>query len=155
MKARFFVLVLIAVLVLAGPTAVAKNREPVGEQISIMTGAPDTFPEGEPFHISHGWALDPTLGFPIGRHGFELDVDGVPRDEDFVIRDRVQGSPEPLLRKWVHNFPDGMTGVHTFTGRWLAPCEAAVYYGYLPGPCDKPNEVVVALDLSLTVTFTP
>ena len=153
MKVRLSVLILVAVLVLAVPTAVAKQRQLVGEPINLLTGEPDTFPEGEPFHIAHGWELDPTLGHAVGLFGFQLEVEGVPREEDFVLTEFNRGEEEPLCRRWVHNFPDGMTGEITFTGRWFAPCKAAVYYGYLPGPCPRPNEVVEAFWNSLTVTF--
>jgi hypothetical protein len=154
MKTRWFVLILVAVMLVTVPAA-AKQKVPVGEKINVLVGSPDTFPAGEPFHISHGWALDPTLGHAVGLFGFELEVDGVLREEDFVDRWTDPDVSEPLVRKWVHNFPGGMTGVHTFTGHWLAPCKAAVYYGHLPGPCPRPNEVVEAIEQSLTVTFTP
>jgi hypothetical protein len=155
MKKNLFFLMLIGILVMAVPVA-AKGKEPVGEKISVFPpGTPSEFPAGAPFHISHGWLLDPGEG-PPGRFDFDLEVDGVLRDEDFVSRtvDR-SGVSESLLWIWVHNFPDGMTGTHTFTGRWLAPCQYAVDNMGFPGPCSMPNAKVEVLSNSLTVTFLP
>jgi hypothetical protein len=155
MKTRFSILVLVAILVLAVPAA-AKGHEPVGLPIDLLAGSPTVFPAGQPFHISHGWALDPKLVHPIGLFDFELEVIGVPRDEDFVLRSFDRSDPDPLRLLWVHNFPDGkLAGTYTFTGRWFAPCEAAVDLGYLPGACLKRNAKIEAFTNSLTVTFTP
>ena len=56
---------------------------------------------------------------------------------------------------WVYNYPEGMTGVHTFTGHWLGPCKVLVDTGLYPGPCDKPMEVIEAGTHTLQVTFIP
>jgi hypothetical protein len=153
MKKNIFVLMLIATLVMAAPAA-AKMKEPVGARIDVLFGTPTTFSAGEPFHISHGFWHDPRE-VSAGRFDFELEVDGVFRDEDFVER-RSDPSMDPdliLWRLWVHNFPQGMTGTHTFTGHWYAPCRYAVdYYGY-PGPCPTPNAKVEILTASLAVMF--
>jgi hypothetical protein len=82
-------------------------------------------------------------------------VDGVSRREAFVERTVVSGDPDLLTRIWVFNFPEGMTGTHTFTGHWLGPCQGLVDEGFIPGPCGRPNEKVEAFAQSLTVTFTP
>lgn len=141
-------------LLLAIPAA-ATHRERVGPQINVLLGTPTTFPAGAPFSISHGWGAGPPE--QLGILSFRLDVDGVPREEDFVSRVALPLPPGPpdLLWIWVHNFPDGMTGTHTFTGHWIAPCEAAVEFHGFPGPCRTPNEPVEAITRSLTVTFTP
>lgn len=155
MKKNIFILMLIAILVMAVPAA-AKGNEPVGERISVFPpGTPSEFPAGAPFHISHGWWLDPGEG-PQGRFDFELEVDGVLRDEDFVSW-TVDHSRDPqfLGVGWVHNFPDGMTGTHTFIGHWFAPCQWAVDNLGFPGPCSKRNAKVEALSNSLMVTFLP
>ena len=52
MKKYAFVLVLLAMLVMALPVA-AKVKEPVGGRISIPEGVPDQYPAGEPFHVRH------------------------------------------------------------------------------------------------------
>jgi len=155
MKKTIFILMLIAILVMAVPAA-AKGNEPVGDRISVFPpGTPSEFPAGAPFHISQGWLLDPSDG-PPGSFDFELEVDGIPRDEDFALW-AVDHSWNPvrLVRSWLHNFPDGMTGTHTFTGHWFAPCQHAVDSLMFPGPCPKPNAKVEVLSNSLTVTFLP
>lgn len=149
MKARLSMLLLLAVLVLAVPTAVADRAQPIGDRISVLSG-PSTFSAGEPFHIVHGWLNDPTWGVPLGRFDFQLEVDDVYWDEDFFITERVfdeVGQVWKIRRLWVYNFPDGLpAGEVKFMGHWLAPCEAAKdYHGY-PGDCDKRNEIVEPYD---------
>ena len=85
---------------------------------------------------------------------FELEVDGVLDDEDF--RERIvekDESPPTKTLTWVHNFPDGMTGTHTFIGHWFAPCQVAVDQGWYPGPCGSPAKKVEAGTVMHTVTF--
>jgi hypothetical protein len=148
-------------LLLLPVAATATQREPVGQRINVLVGFPNTFPAGASFHIGHGWGIGATdLPEQAGIYSFRLDVDGVPRDEDFVLRTAdppaETGFPYPLLnRGWLFNFPAGLTGMHTFTGHWITPCGVAVeFFGY-PSPCRTPNEPVDAFSRSLTVTFTP
>ena len=150
-------------ILLLGSSAAATTKEEIGPRINVLLGTPTTFPANTPFHIRHGWS--PTEDFTppaIGDYSFALDVDGVPRAEDFVIREAI---PPPAtgfdfdtpiqVRTWVFNFPTGMTGIHTFTGHWFQPCAAAVEFHAYPGPCTSPSASVEEETHSLTVTFTP
>jgi hypothetical protein len=143
---------------LAG-TAPASPPEPVGAKINVFLGTPTTFVAGQPFHILHGWGVGATDGpEQAGLWKFQLEMDGVEREADFVIR---SADPAPktdfertvLNRFWVFEFPEGMSGRHTFTGHWLGPCRPAVEAGIHPGPCGKPNELVEIAVRSLTVDF--
>jgi hypothetical protein len=158
MKKILFMLAVVLALAIALPASAAPPA-PVGTQINILIGTPAAVPAGAPFHIAHGWLFDPTEPVParpIGRFGFELEIDGVSQTPDFVQRERdASTTPASNTVRWVFNYPAGLTGTHTFTGYWLAPCQYAVDAGYIPGPCAKANEVVVASTLSHTVTFTP
>lgn len=154
MKKILPILVMLGLLANNIPAA-AKTKERVGEPFRLLAGIPTIFPEGEPFHIAHGWVQIPSDSDAVGKWDFELEVDSVPRREDFVQRTVVSGDPDLLNRVWVSNFPEGMMGTHTFTGHWLGPCQELVDGGVIPGPCEKPNEKVEALTRSLTVTFTP
>lgn len=153
--------VALAVLVAAVPAA-ATQRERTGARINIFTG-PSTFAAGAPFHIAHGWFIQPDFSDhdAVGKWSFALDVDGVRREVSFVERVSLTsdetGFPFDILsRFWVHNFPDGMpAGTNTFTGHWYGPCQSALESGFPVGPCEKVNEVVEANRLSRTVTFTP
>lgn len=170
---RKFALMVAAVmaLVLAAPAAATSpHNQPVGERINVLAGTPTQYPAGAPFHIGHGWPIGGTNADPgeplqpkqAGIYDFWLEVDGVRHQEDYVIRvayfDEPAGLPEAdfrLFRIWTHNFPDGMTGTHTFTGHWISPCwQAVVRFGY-PGPCRNPNEPTDPGPRSLTVNFTP
>lgn len=149
---------LLALLLVAGPAA-AGSKEPVGQRISVFLGTPTTFPAGEPFHIRHGWGIGATEHpEQAGIFSFRLDVDGVPRDADFVLRSadtppKTEYEAPVLNRSWVFNFPDGMSGTHTFTGHWIEPCGVAVAELAYPGPCTTPNAPVEAITRSVTVSF--
>lgn len=147
------ILLILTLLTMATPATAAKN-EPVGDRISVFFGGQIEFPAGTPFHISHGW-VQSSDDDAIGIFDFELKVDGVLREEDFKMFSVVNGDPDTLNRIWVYNFPNGMTGTHTFTGHWFAPCQYAVDSLGFPGPCATPNAKVEARSRTLTVTFVP
>ncbi len=156
MKLRVVLLILLVALVLAAPAA-AKQHEPTGERISLYFEVQD-FPENEPFYIAHGWQVGTGEDFPypVGLWRFRLEVDGQLQAADFVQRsvDTSTTPPQHTLL-WVHNFPGGMTGEHTFTGYWLATCQYLVDQGIIPGPCDDPDEVMTAATRTASVTFLP
>jgi hypothetical protein len=149
---------LTAALALVGG-APASVPAQVGDRINVIAGTPTTYPAGQPFHVRHGWGVGATAQpEQAGLWGFQLEVDGAPRDPDAVMRSTdpapVTAYDYPILnRGWVFNFPEGMTGMHTFTGRWIAPCNAAVDSLGHTGACRTPNERVVAIERSLTVDF--
>lgn len=142
-------IVMIALFVLVIPVS-AKRHERIGEKLSIWPGSPTTFAAETPFHIAHGWQLFKIDG-PVGRYDFTLEIDGEMIAEDFVERS-VERGPDgrAQTRVWVFNFPDGMTGTHTFTGHWIGPCQYVT-----PGPCPNPNAKVEAFTNTLTVEFLP
>ncbi len=163
-------LALLSVLVI-GSSAGATNGGPLdcfpGCRINVRLGKPTTYPAGQPFVIAHGvnsGFVLPPLG--TGMDLFALEIDGVPRAPDAIIRDAVSPpdlSPPPTFdfpypgveSVFVFNFPAGMTGTHTFTGHWYEPCATAVALDGYPGPCETPAAQVQFETHSLTVTFTP
>jgi hypothetical protein len=146
------VLVLVALLAMTTPVFAAE-KGPTGEKIRLYFG--DTvLPAGAPFYIEHGWVQTSEDG-AIGVFDFKLEVDGVLLQEDFKMFSAVSGDPDVLWRLWRYNFPDGMTGMHTFTGHWIAPCQYAVDWLEYPGPCVTPNAKVETSSRSVTVTFVP
>ena len=100
--------------------------------------------------------MDPGTDNPPGGFDFTHAVDDVVQDEDYVVR-RVDRSWDPgfLLRSWVYNFPDGMTGTHTFTGHWWAPCQWAVDHDHASGSCSIRNATVEMYSGSVTVDVVP
>ena len=56
-------------------------------------------------------------------------------------------------RIWVFNFPDGMSGINEYVGRYYKACRYAVSENNYPGPCEDPNELIVVLGLVLIVNF--
>jgi len=153
-KPLFLTLILVLVLLASAAPAIAAPREPVGERISLFFGGEREFPAGAPFYIKHGWSQS-SEDDAIGVFDFELEVDGVLRKENFKLFSAESGDPDTLNRIWVFNFPEGMTGMHTFTGHWYAPCQYAVdQLGFL-GPCATPNAKVENKTKTLVVTFFP
>ena len=140
------------------PGASAKQKERVGDRVSVLADRYQTFPAGQPFHIAHGLAVAPDWSDydAIGKWGFSLTIDGAEREADYVERSPFL-SPEGFLlsRIFVHNFPEGMTGTHTFTGRWFGPCQSLVDAGSGPSVCDKPTETVDWFQRTITVAFVP
>ena len=161
MKKLSFVILLLALASVALPAA-AKGHTPVGERIAIP-GAPlpdggygaREFPADTPFHIGHGWNCENQPCNPGGM-GFELDVDGEPVHWTYHIVEVYHDVPDCDgcdIKVWLYvtNFPEGMTGEHTFTGHWLVPCRDAEDYGLT---CDNPGGSVEFLRGTLDVTFT-
>jgi hypothetical protein len=149
------ILFIFALLGITTPASAAQKVR-VGTRIDLRTG-PTTFTAGAPFHIAHGWITDSSVD-GVGIYDFELEIDGVLRYEDFVERSVTRGDPDLLNRIWVYNFPNGMTGTHTFTGHWYGPCRALADGGFYTGSCTNPTARVEANTLSpqsLTVTFGP
>jgi hypothetical protein len=153
MKKKILIILLICLFVFAVP-AVAKEKEPVGERINILSGTPTEFPADTPFHIWHGWFEWPPYEAPIGLWDFDLEVDGVYRKEDYIDRFAIpyHGLQPDLFQLYYYNFPEGLpAGEHTFVGRWFVPCMVAVEWGY--PPCSIPSELVEDLHIELVVTF--
>ena len=145
MKKTTLILLLIAMLVLAAPVS-AHGKQRVGERIGVFYDGAQTFPAGEPFHIVHGFVIAPNDG-PPGRYLFQLEVDGVLQEgflETAVDRSVL---PEFLSRVYVYNFPQGMNGVHTFTGHWLQPCSS------VSDSCAKPNQLIETRTTVVEVSF--
>lgn len=94
MKKKYtIILILFAFFVVAVP-ADAKKHELAGKQFQLVSQSGPCKPTilaGEPFHITHGWYIRPegwneSGKAPVGLYDFILEVNGVIRDEDFVLR---------------------------------------------------------------------
>lgn len=117
--ARLVVAALTMALLLAGVSSVAAaGRERVGDRISLFD-PPTTYPADTAFHIWHGFIFEQGVDRGYGRNEFQLDVDGVTTTADFTDVDVLD--PRVVSRVWVFNFPEGLTGTHTFTGYWMTP----------------------------------
>jgi hypothetical protein len=148
------IFLVLALLAIAIPTT-ADSEKTVGDRIHIWYG-PDEFPAGTPFHIKHGWWITPSYNppAPVGIYGFELEIDGIYQRADYIVS-KYFLEYEQINRQWVYNFPDGMTGTHTFTGYSIISCQDAVDSEIIPGPCRTPNEKIILPWGELTVTFVP
>ena len=164
MKEMKRVALVLALVFLVGVvlTAPAAARGTVGERVVIMAGVPsavDLVLE-TPFYIEHGHGLTKDADTPRGLFGFNLYVDDVLQKPDYrstsVEQDVLLGPntyPWMMFRTNVYNFPEGMTGSHTFKGVWTGPCQWAVENAGYSGTCDTPNAVVAMWTGSTTVNF--
>ena len=132
---------------------------PTGTRISIFGGS-QTFPANQPFYFRHFWEVEPGADDtgPVGLWTFSLSVDGVPQHgfvDTQVIFDPVDGTL--LLRPFLFNFPQRMTGTHVFAGTFSGPCSLMVADGFATGPCTSPNAIVPETGdpFITTVTFVP
>lgn len=159
MKKMIVFLVLIALLAAAMPAQA--SREFVGDRINIYDSGEQIFPANQPFHIFHGWELDPGksaggYGQSVGNWGFRLEVDDKPVEPDFKIQwgwgnpdEYAPGQHGLIYLFMVYNFPNGMIGTHTFHGYWYRPCSA--WDG--SKNCPDPMAPVVTYEAEVKVTF--
>ena len=154
MKKRVLILVFIAVFLFTMPVS-AKKSKTIGEGINIFTGDAFTFDADTPFHIAHGFAEIRPKDYKFKEFAFDLYVDGVLQDVDFLDKTpiKVDKGVEFLL-KWIYNFPDGLpAGDYVFRGEWRVTCHVAVDWGVIPGPCDDPGEWVIYYQNEMLGTF--
>jgi tetratricopeptide (TPR) repeat protein len=126
--------------------------------LSRPGGEPTTdFPADTPFHILHGWRFEPgnePKNKLINLYNFELYLDDVRVEEDFVRQWTETGDLNYLNIAWVYNFPDGMLpGDHVFTGHWYGPCQQLVDTEQYEGSCAYPEEVVEAGTREIEISF--
>jgi hypothetical protein len=145
MKKILIVVILLLVLVPAAPVS-AGPKAPVGDK--MLWQGDISFPANEPFHREHGW-LVPLGDYPIGGFNFVLEVDGEVIKPSYKINERVRATNE-FKKTNVYNFPDGMTGVHIFTGYYYVPCQ--YFLDYSEGTCTVGSSVLL-YTLEMTVTF--
>jgi hypothetical protein len=118
---------LAVVIVIAAFSATSSARSGnvprMGDQrvglIQCALGVPNACDEltlhaGEAFNVAHGFTAEPWADLVNPLHRFELTIDGK-QAHGAIDLDKA------TLEKWyVFNFPQGMTGTHTFTGCWYA-----------------------------------
>jgi len=143
MKKLILLFSIILILVLATP-AFAGEKEPVGESLDWEVVI---FDASTPFHMRHGFLFGtPPLVDPIGNHKYELEFDGDILKPDFqIMYDRDSGQ---LVKIYVFNFPDGMTGVHNFIHHYYGPCY--IYFAV----CEFPHKSVEFYTVDQWITFT-
>jgi len=151
-------LTLMAIFLMVMPVS-ASGRVPIGDQIYVgPDGATLYFTAGEPFHIKHGWFG--VLGGPDGvQHlpfsGFDLEMDGVYLERDYILREVIIDAPHNessapngyLVKQSVFEFPEGLTGTHEFIGHWWIACQ------YWQEDCDDPKEILEVQTSTITVIF--
>jgi hypothetical protein len=134
-----------ALLLMVAAPAGATNQQPTGDRINLFLGD-QSYPASTPFYLKHGFGLDPRTDGAIGLYTFTLDLDGAARAATFRTTEYADGF---VIKWWYFNFPNGMTGTHTFVGHHWAPCGDSI-------PCNGslPGTLVEILTLTATVTFT-
>jgi hypothetical protein len=156
------VVLCLALLFSTGVVLAKAPPKTVGERIFLYTGGDWEFPAGQPFHIMHGFSGWYEIGEPGGPE-FGLDymiveVDGVEQQKDYLD---ITWTPYPefglrnVLKLYIFNFPEGMTGQHEFVRRYFLTCEYINQY-LTPMECDYPAQVVeyIPWKQQLTINFT-
>jgi hypothetical protein len=117
--ARLAVAALTIAMLLTGVSgAAAAARERVGDRITLLNPV-TTYPADTAFHIWHGFIFEQGYDRGYGRNEFQLEVDGAAMEADFTEVEVLD--PRVVSRVWVFNFPEGLSGTHTFTGHWITP----------------------------------
>ena len=147
------IMLALVILISAFPVAADDGRDPVGDRIRVRNASIE-FASGAPFYISHGWIQVSDDG-AIGVFGFSLDLDGVTVPNFYRDFSTISGDPDILNRIWVYTFPVGLSGEHTFTGHWYAPCQYALDELGYEGICANPNQQVETTTRILTIHFIP
>jgi hypothetical protein len=148
-KLIFVTILLMAVVLAMAIPVSAAQKVPIGDRIFVNAGD-QNFQAGAPFHIMHGWTFGSGPGEGMrGLYGFELEIDGAYQEPDFTLHVRYPDY-DLLGIQWVFNFPEGMTGTHTFTGHWIAPCKPFEEWF---GPCSSPSEQIEVFTASASITF--
>jgi hypothetical protein len=155
MKKVFLILVIALALIMTVP-ALAASKVPTGEHIRVdPDGAVVHYPENTPFHIRHGWHAfitseeDINVGY-LAKAGFSLEIDSAYVEETYIDRVKISEDPvydEGLYKFYFFNFPNGMTGVHTFTGHWYVQCED------WQEECVDPKEIIEPQTRTITIIF--
>jgi hypothetical protein len=154
MKKITCIILVLLMLALSTPANAAREVPTVGDRICIHPlcdpPPPTAFPAGAPFFIRHGWQWSNTGNQAIGRWDFYLIVDGTPVQNGFPYIDPPKDDLPGSIVK-IYNFPDGLpAGVHTLEGIWTIACQ----YGPDPSACTTPNEPVIVIENTVTITFT-
>ncbi len=151
MKKISWLFVFIMALVITTPVN-AGAPAPTGDRIMVLPPPdPAEYPANTPFFIQHGWYPGPDV--TPGQWFFALEVDGVRilptlrTHTTFAEKGEVY-----FLRTWIYNFPQGMTGQHTFRGYWIAPCSYALDLE-LTDWCANPNADFAVFENEVTITF--
>jgi hypothetical protein len=154
--------VFLLVITLMALTLIAASspKERVGDRFFFPLGSGKLFYEAsKPFHIAHGWREEiGKSGKTTARGGLRLFIDGDEVTEDFIENFRLEEGETVYIQKWfVFNYPEGMTGTHTFDfyysnvcSFWLdppPPHDPVVTY------CESPNEILEFLLKSYKVKF--
>jgi hypothetical protein len=155
MKKTFLFLIVAALFVITVPASAAKQT-PTGPQIRVdPDGATVHYPADTSFHIMHGWhsALVPgekPVIAMLAKAGFALELDGSYLGEDYI--DRVKETEEEtgtihFYKLFFFNYPNGLSGTHTFTGHWTIECK------YWQDECENPHEILEVQTRTITIVF--
>ncbi len=137
MKTKTVLPIIVLLALLLATPVLAREKEPTGSQIDISWSGMQDYSANTPFYIAHGWYEVRPHAVP-GQVGFDLELDGVVVKPTYVEQTTVVDEISPTFdMTWVFNFPDGLTGQHTFEGHWYGPCYVALYFG-LVDECANP-----------------
>lgn len=131
----------------------------VNAEFSIYTSIGDSN-YSKSIVIMHGSAFLYWIGEPIeisfGLEYMTLEIDGVNRNKDYLL---IDWTPYPDYdirlgtKLYLYNFPEGMTGTHTFVRRYYLTC-ATISENFTPVECHNPAELIEYTPWTQTLTVT-
>ena len=141
-------LLVVGMLIASAVPAMATGPQPTGQRILLLAGD-QSYPANTPFHILGGFSVGRGTS-AWGRYQYQLEMDGVTLSPSF--RTFESSDVYGLITTWTFNFPDGLSGIHTFTGHYLVPCD-----NDSPVVCggSRPNTLTEIITYEADVTFTP
>ena len=127
------------VVVVASPAGAAIDR--VGDPLNLVPGCffgaeVPAQEADEPFHVGHGFVVDPGVHTQIGHWTFDLWVDDAKQRSKLDVSAINPAEGEFLERRYISNFPVGLpAGDHTFRAVWttqdglLNDCVEVIEFG--------------------------
>lgn len=158
MKKISALLIVFVVALLVATPVLAAQFEPTGDRLNIYFDIPKSYPANTPFHIVHAWLdfFDEHDLWPYGQFYFELEVDGVYMELTKFVNEKIvdpdTGEFIGIRRAYFFNFPNGMTGTHTFKGHWMGTCYIALQDG-LVSECANPMADIELISSDVKIKF--
>ena len=141
-------LVLLLVAAVATPASAAQ-RLPVGPYINLFLGD-SSYPASTAFHMRGGFLIERgATAAAMGKYNLTLEMDG----QNVPATLRANTTPDNLIvRTWYFEFPDGLTGTHSFVSHYWMPCGSDPFIGCGSNP---PNTAIDVAAIPATITFVP
>ena len=137
---------MLAMLMAGAVPAVAAAPAPTGDPLFLFAGD-QSYAADTAFFVRGGF-IEERGSHAWGKWEYSLELDGAVLKPSFRINDSTPDGT--IVRLWVFNFPEGMTGTHTLVGRYDAPCQDDTI-----NPCNglRANSLIEVASFPAEITF--